>query len=181
MSTDTTRTIVIIGGGIIGCTTAYYLTRHTAFGSNVHITVLETSAQGAAQGASGKAGGLVAKWAYPKELVGVSFPEHVRLAAEHNGAERWGWRKVDVGSWAGRGDTDRVASSVGKGRKRKSLEKTVGLDDSSKRKSKGLPDDLRWVREELTKQYQPMARAGDTAQVHPYLVCQWICSDINNI
>lgn len=70
-----TRNIVIIGGGIIGCTTAYYITRHPSFSPAITVTVIEASAHGAAQGASGKAGGLVAKWAYPRELVDVSFSE----------------------------------------------------------------------------------------------------------
>lgn len=68
------RNIVIIGGGIIGCTTAYYLSHHLGFDlESVKITVLEASAFGAAQGASGKAGGLAARWAYPRELVDVSY------------------------------------------------------------------------------------------------------------
>lgn len=68
------KEIVIIGGGIIGCTTAYYLSHHTGFnGEPVKITVLEASPSGAAQGASGKAGGLAALWAYPRELVDVSY------------------------------------------------------------------------------------------------------------
>lgn len=51
--------IVIIGGGIIGCTTAYYLSRHPLYNpETTKITVLEASASGVAQGASGKAGGL---------------------------------------------------------------------------------------------------------------------------
>lgn len=74
-STKEPRKIVIIGGGIIGCTTAYYITRHPSFSSPSTVTILEASAHGAAQGASGKAGGLVAKWACPKDLVDVSFDE----------------------------------------------------------------------------------------------------------
>jgi hypothetical protein len=47
----------------------------------------------------------------------------------------------------------------------------VGLEvsDVEKRKGKGLPDDLHWVKESLTDSYSPMAGDGDTAQVHPYL------------
>jgi glycine/D-amino acid oxidase-like deaminating enzyme len=63
------KNIVIIGGGIIGCTTAYYLTRHPSFVVGTTITILEASKVGVAEGASGKAGGLVAKWAYPREIV----------------------------------------------------------------------------------------------------------------
>jgi glycine/D-amino acid oxidase-like deaminating enzyme len=69
------RNIVIIGGGIIGCTTAYYISRHPSFSSSTSVTILEASAHGAAQGASGKAGGLVSKNAYPEELVRISFQE----------------------------------------------------------------------------------------------------------
>lgn len=54
-----TKDIVIIGGGIIGCTTAYYLTRHPSYDRTRHrITLLEASK--IAGGASGKAGGLLA-------------------------------------------------------------------------------------------------------------------------
>jgi len=73
--TSKPRNIVIIGAGIIGCTTAYYISRHAAFSSSTKVTILEASAHGAAQGASGKAGGLVSKDAYPDELAGVSFQE----------------------------------------------------------------------------------------------------------
>ena len=163
------KKIAIVGGGIIGCTTAYYLSHHPSFRSDIdEITILEASTTGVAQGASGKAGGLIAKWAFPRELVDVSFPEHVRLAELHNGAERWGWRYLNCGDWEGRGEEN---PSPGDGGVKTSLEKTAGLEDSDaeRRKGKGLPDDLRWVKESLTKSYTPTAGEGDTAQVHPYL------------
>ena len=158
------KKIVIVGGGIIGCTTAYYLSHHPSFRSGIdEITILESSTTGVAQGASGKAGGLVSKWAFPRELVDVSFPEHVRLAELHNGAERWGWRYVNCGEWEGRGEDSSspadVGPEVGDGGGETSLEK---------RRGKGLPDDLRWVKESLTDSYSPMAGDGETAQVHPY-------------
>jgi glycine/D-amino acid oxidase-like deaminating enzyme len=165
---STPKHIVIIGGGIIGCTTAYYLSHHPAYTPETKVTLLEASKVGVAQGASGKAGGLVAKWAYPKELVNVSFPEHVRLAEKHDGVNRWGWRFVGCGSWEGRGTAEDSRSNV---EDKKSLEKTLGLDEDWKKKrtALGLPDDLDWVDETLTDGYSPMAPAGATAQVHPYL------------
>lgn len=182
MSTVETKSIVIIGGGIIGCTAAYYLARHPLFSSSSStITLIEPSMHGPAQGASGKAGGLVAKWAYPKELVDVSFAEHVKLAQEHNGKDKWGWRFVSCGSWEGRGDLGSSPGGEFNGSApvqggAKSLEKTLGLDDATrpakntlKRRAKGLPDDLLWVREDLTDSYSAMAGDGATAQVHPYL------------
>lgn len=159
--------IIIIGGGIIGCTTAYYLTRHPSSSS---ITLIEASKHGPGQGASGKAGGLVAKWAYPKEIVDVSFEEHVKLAKEHNGKERWGWRYVNCGSWEGRGE---VLLSGEQTTRNKSLEKSLGLPGGGKptqthKFKKGLPADLTWVKKDLTNAYTPMATDGATAQVHPY-------------
>ncbi|KAK1780424.1 FAD dependent oxidoreductase [Copromyces sp. CBS 386.78] len=91
------RNIVIVGGGIIGCTTAYFLTRHPKFDPTQHtITLLEASS--IAAGASGKAGGLLALWAYPECLVPLSYRLHRELANEHNGAERWGYRQVGCGT-----------------------------------------------------------------------------------
>ena len=50
-----------IGGGIIGCCSAYFLTRHPNYDPLKHtITLLEASS--IASNASGKAGGLLALW-----------------------------------------------------------------------------------------------------------------------
>ena len=167
--------IVIIGGGIIGCTTAYYITKHpfaSELESLAKITLIEASKNGPAQGASGRAGGLVARWAYPKEIVDVSFDEHVKLAEEHNGKDRWGWRFVACGSWEGRGEVITTTEDHGGISESKSLEKTLGLPGGKKpnrsHKTKRLPKDLLWVKEDLTDVYSPMAKDGETAQVHPY-------------
>jgi len=160
------KKIVIVGGGIIGCTTAYYLSHHPSFRGGVDkITILEASTTGVAQGASGKAGGLIAKWAYPTELVEISFPEHIRLAELHNGAERWGWRYVDCAMWEGRGEDNPppagASPKVGGG--------GDGDSDTEQRGERELPDDLRWVKESLTDSYSTISANGDSAQVHPYL------------
>ena len=85
------KNIVIVGGGIQGCTTAYFLTRHPKYDRTKHsITLLEATS--IAAGASGKAGGLLALWAYPSSLVPLSFRLHAELAKEHGGDHRWGYR-----------------------------------------------------------------------------------------
>ncbi|KAH7033186.1 FAD dependent oxidoreductase [Microdochium trichocladiopsis] len=90
------RHIIIVGGGIIGTTTAYYLTRHPSWNPSIHhVTLLEATA--VASGASGKAGGLLGLWAYPQCIVDLSYRLHADLAAEHGGAERWGYRRVTCG------------------------------------------------------------------------------------
>src|SRR5204862_94543 len=50
-----------------------------------------------AGGASGKAGGLLALWAYPSNIVPLSYNLHAELAQEHGGKERGGDREVNCG------------------------------------------------------------------------------------
>ncbi|KAI0457898.1 FAD dependent oxidoreductase [Xylaria acuta] len=108
------RHIVIIGGGIIGTTTAYYLTRHPSFNPLIHhITLLEATS--IAAGASGKAGGLLGLWAYPMCIVPLSYRLHAELAAEHDGATKWGYRQLECGQIA--------ATVKGKGSKAKTKSK----------------------------------------------------------
>ncbi|CAR27011.1 ZYRO0C06754p [Zygosaccharomyces rouxii] len=85
--------IVIVGAGIIGVCTAYYLTRHPNFNpSTHHITILESKR--VAGGASGKAGGLLASWAFPQQIVPLSFQLHQDLSDEYNGDENWDYRRL---------------------------------------------------------------------------------------
>lgn len=74
------------GGRIIGCISAYFLTRDPAYDPSKHtITLLEASKF--AGGASGKAGGLLAFWAYPCFIVPLNYRLHAELAVEHVGEE----------------------------------------------------------------------------------------------
>lgn len=73
------------------------MTRHPKFDPSLHkITLLEATS--IASGASGKAGGLLALWAYPECLVPLSYRLHRELAEQHGGAERWGYRRLGCGS-----------------------------------------------------------------------------------
>ncbi|KAE9965513.1 hypothetical protein BLS_007597 [Venturia inaequalis] len=178
------KNIVIIGGGIIGSTSAYYLTRHPHFNpSTTTITLLEATQ--IAGGASGKAGGLLALWAYPSSIVPLSFRLHRELAVEHGGTQRWGYRSVGCGSIEARGKSLRAPSVKG-ARDRPTDEKDgisaneSGLGDhvSLKKRSeeargtskaKGVPTDLDWIDEDSVGGYEEMSEPGHTAQVHPYL------------
>lgn len=73
-----------IGGGVVGCSAAYFLTRHAYYNPKIHsIVILEAS--DIAGESSGKAGGLLAEWATPKCLAPLSFKTHAELAKEHGG------------------------------------------------------------------------------------------------
>ncbi|KAI0173610.1 FAD dependent oxidoreductase [Hypoxylon sp. FL1284] len=83
-------TTVILGAGIIGTSTAYYLSKHQP-ASSIHL--VEPSPELFAS-ASGYAGGFLAKdWfsAASAELGALSFEEHRRLAEKDDGARAWGY------------------------------------------------------------------------------------------
>lgn len=82
---------VILGTGIIGLSTAYYLAKHQQ-PSTIHL--VEASPELFAS-ASGYAGGFLARdWFGPglASLGALSFVEHKRLAEAFDGATQWGYR-----------------------------------------------------------------------------------------
>lgn len=85
--------VVIIGGGIVGVCTAYYLSKE----DNVDVTIVENAEIAGA--ASGKAGGFLAKdWhASATESLGyLSYDLHKRLAEELDGRTRWHYRALQT-------------------------------------------------------------------------------------
>lgn len=207
---STPKEITIIGGGIIGCTTAYYLTRHPSYSPETHrITLLEASStsaggrtpdsiqdpatladpatvskknpahDGIAGAASGKAGGLLAKWAFPQNIAPLSFQLHAELAKEHDGDRRWGYRRCNASQVELRGrlspesgsamagDAEPVGSGAEKG--------TKGLHKDHRKNAKalqkiGAPEDLDWVdTDEALADYDEIGNTDNTAQVHPEL------------
>lgn len=154
------------GGGIIGSTTAYFLTRHPSFNPATHrITIVE--AQGIASAASGKAGGLLALWAYPKCLVPLSYKLHEELAKEHDGAKRWGYRAVSCGALRAKGRVHENTNGGAVAQDGKEWAKLPKTDKKSK-PAVGLPKDLDWFDAEAVKDYSEMGTPSTTAQVHPF-------------
>jgi glycine/D-amino acid oxidase-like deaminating enzyme len=184
MAASEKKNIVIIGGGIIGSTTAYYLTRHPKYNPDLHSIHLIEGTDIAA-GASGKAGGLLALWAYPSCIVPLSFKLHAELAKEHDGATRWGYRRLGCGELTARGrvtkgkpsssggvkgtteETAGLHSTGGKVDGNVSLQKRTPESLKSLRRA-GLPEDLDWFADECVQAYDAMGTPENTAQVHPY-------------
>jgi len=85
---------VVLGGGIIGLSTAYYLAQLSRESGTEHtIHIIETCPQ-LFSSASGKAGGFLAKdWFNPAmaPLGDLSFRLHTELAEKNNGRARWGY------------------------------------------------------------------------------------------
>ncbi|KAF2085747.1 FAD dependent oxidoreductase [Saccharata proteae CBS 121410] len=175
---DSPKNIVIIGGGIIGSTSAYFLSHHPSYNpATTKITILEASS--IASGASGKAGGLLGLWAYPSCLVPLSYRLHKELADKHNGAERWGYRAVHCGQLEAKGrPIDKTSGGVKGARDVVGVADEKGNDSVSLQKrtqdaigllrAAGVPKDLDWVIANGVREYQAMGDPSDTAQVHPY-------------
>lgn len=85
-------TTVIVGSGIIGIATAYYLSEHQP-GWSIHVVDSSTELFASA---SGYAGGFIARDWFPPELASLgalSFEEHERLAEKFDGREKWAYAK----------------------------------------------------------------------------------------
>ncbi|KAG9558191.1 FAD dependent oxidoreductase, partial [Aureobasidium melanogenum] len=96
---NTSESTVILGAGIIGVSTAYYLSQSKP-GSSIHL--VDSSPELFAS-ASGKAGGfLAADWYGPASapLGLLSFKLHKQLADEHDGAQKWGYSRSTGASFA---------------------------------------------------------------------------------
>jgi glycine/D-amino acid oxidase-like deaminating enzyme len=170
----------LTGGGVIGCTTAYYLTRHPSFDPSIHTITLLEAAPNIASGASGKAGGLLALWAYPSCLVPLSYRLHSELAKEHDGATRWGYRKLGCGSFEAvvtKAKIEEVQKMQANGHGHlengaKDWESLPKRDVAANELMEAgpLPKDLDWVDREIITSWAEMGAPGrsETAQVHPW-------------
>jgi glycine/D-amino acid oxidase-like deaminating enzyme len=127
------------------------------------VTIIEAGKL--ASGASGKAGGLLASWAYPNNLAKLSFDLHDRLAQDHSGAELWGYRRVRCGQLTAvasqREDAHKLESS-----NHPSIDLGKYWARESK-KSSLLPNDLDWFDDRSAQAYEEFADTTSTAQVHP--------------
>lgn len=88
---------VIVGAGIIGVSTAYYLSHSTSYTEEHAVTIVDQSP--AALGASGKAAGFLARsWTgdVTAPLEQLSFQLHQQLSQQYGGEEKWGYRPCQV-------------------------------------------------------------------------------------
>ncbi|PNY26071.1 Uncharacterized protein TCAP_03994 [Tolypocladium capitatum] len=95
-------TTVILGSGIIGLSTAYYLSQHQP-GSSIHL--VDASPELFAS-ASGYAGGFLARDWFPPaaaDLGALSYDEHRKLAEREGGREKWGYTRSVTVSYEPRG------------------------------------------------------------------------------
>ncbi|CBF87465.1 hypothetical protein AN9356.2 [Aspergillus nidulans FGSC A4] len=153
---------IILGGGIIGSSIAYYLSQQDpSRASQIHII---ESSDTLFSSASGYAAGFLAKdWFEPSllPLGEYSFALHESLAAEHDGNKKWGYMKgmalslgsTDAGSGGARGD-DWLRS--GTSRAETATTKPVVLEEGPE-----------WLTKQKATAIEKISEGGSVAQVDP--------------
>lgn len=164
---------VIVGAGIIGVSTAYYLSEHQP-GSTIHL--VEASPE-LFSSASGFAGGFLAKdWFSPAttSLGALSFEQHRLLAEKHGGREKWGYSPTTTISYTskpGGGPRKRGDDWLREGTSRADVATgTAVVDDLGGRTPK-------WLRRLAGDEVEIIGDHDSTAQVDPLALCQFLLGE----
>lgn len=191
--------IVVVGAGIVGVCIAYYLTQHPSFSPETHhVTIIESKR--VAGGASGKAGGLLALWAFPQQIVPLSFQLHRELSEQYGGDTAWDYRGLTTVSLEGDiqqalkedeldaeleassnvstvlseatdlSSTDERAAET----KNKLVLKNLIPHEHSETAVTHLPRDLDWIAGDTISDWSLLGKHDTTAQVHPYKFTNFI-------
>ncbi|ORY60004.1 FAD dependent oxidoreductase [Pseudomassariella vexata] len=148
------KQIIIIGGGIVGISTAYYLLQHPQYDSKKDfVIVIEAGHLG--ESASGKAGGFLASWATPKCLAPLSFKLHAELAKDLGG-DKWGYRRVHAAE----------------------IKLKIELEEPDINVSGKAPKNLDWLLPGSIEDYTEVGTPVDSAQAHPKLLLQSMASAV---
>jgi len=177
---------IIIGGGIIGLSTAYYLSLlEPELAANHQIHIID-SASDLLLSASGYAGGFLAKdWFNPSvsSLGALSFRLHKELAEANDGSKKWSYMPsiayslaIDArgvsssqsggDDWLVEGNTRAGAAPTGDGAERKEM---VNAD--------GTPA---WFTKQRGGTLELIDGEGGCAQLEPKQLCQWLMEECQN-
>ncbi|KAL8672338.1 MAG: hypothetical protein Q9168_003191 [Polycauliona sp. 1 TL-2023] len=158
--------IVIIGAGIIGTSTAYYLSQSQT-SSSIHL--IESSPELFASASGYAAGFLAHDWFAPAStsLGRLSFDLHKTLAKEHHGYERWGYSRSTATSLAETIGGGEEEDWMGEGTSRAKAAKRIAENDNTRPvwldPRHGKPDII--------------DKGDGTAQVDPFKLCQFLLSE----
>lgn len=172
--------IVILGGGIIGVSIAYYVSQSSP---RRHIYIIDSAPQ-LLESASGYAGGFLARdWFDPRvaALGDFSFKLHRELAESFDGQTRWGYSGSHVYSLslddapAGvRGEDWLLA---GTSRAEAVGRRAVGHVNAPGEKvnKDGTPA---WIAPQQKASWNVIASADDCAQVEPRKLCEFLLEQV---
>ncbi|GIZ45964.1 hypothetical protein CKM354_000910900 [Cercospora kikuchii] len=166
MSTDS---IVILGAGIIGVATAFYLSEPTAHSGTIHL--VEASPELFAS-ASGKAGGLVAEdWFGPAtaELGELSFRLHQELATKYGGRKEWGYaRTTGTSVVVGKSKQKKGQKWLEQGGSRAEVAAGERVEHYADGEGPG------WMRRTRGGKVEVLSEEGGMAQVDPKRLCRFL-------
>ena len=107
--------------------------------------------------------------AYPSCLVPLSYRLHAELAKQHEGEERWGYRRVNCGQLSAVARPSTTSTNIKSTQANDvSLQKVPDGEGSEASFKTGIPADLDWFSTEAAGRYEEMGNLSTTAQVHPY-------------
>ncbi|CAK7275166.1 hypothetical protein SEPCBS119000_006557 [Sporothrix epigloea] len=170
---------VIIGAGIIGVSTAFYLAENDAT-ADIHL--IETTDTLFAS-ASGYAGGFLARdWHAPTtaSLAALSFDQHAALASKYDGASRWGYAASTALSYSVPGTADDEKRWQGRRgedwlRQGTSRSTSAPVDDGALSPKEALNTKTpAWLERKQGDQVTVLADDGTTAQIEPAPFCQFL-------
>ncbi|CAK7224441.1 hypothetical protein SBRCBS47491_005552 [Sporothrix bragantina] len=167
---------VIIGAGIVGVSTAYYLAENGAT-DDVHL--IETTDKLFAS-ASGYAGGFMARdWHAPAtaSLAALSFDQHAALAAKHDGASRWGYALSTALSYGVPGTADddkRWQGRRGEDWLRQGTSRSTSAPVDATPASKKDVKTPAWLHRKNGDRVDVLADDGTAGQVEPAPFCQFL-------
>ncbi|KAK4890181.1 hypothetical protein LTR27_011063 [Elasticomyces elasticus] len=179
MSED--EAVVILGGGIIGFSIAYYLSNNQQYKGRIHIV---DAADRLFESASGYAGGFLARdWFDEKAtpLGELSFRLHRQLADQHDGQRRWGYLGSHVYSLAlddapagVRGEDWLLAgTSRAQAAGRRREYGNVSAPGEAVNEN-GTPA---WMAPQTGASWDPIAGIDDCAQVEPRKLCEFLLAE----
>ncbi|RAL68493.1 hypothetical protein DID88_007221 [Monilinia fructigena] len=167
---------VILGTGIIGLSTAYYLSL-SQDPTTIHLVDPSPTLFSSA---SGYAGGFLSRDWFAEELSELghlSFEEHKKLADEHQGDEKWGY---SVSKSMG------YVSHIAAGKSRKSGKKGARGDDwlrcggsrvetASRNEARDAAvEGPEWLKRSEGDELEVISEEGSTAQIDPLKLCQFL-------
>lgn len=163
---------VIIGAGIVGVTTAYYMAENNnndAKKNDIHL--VETTPTLFAS-ASGFAGGFMARdWMAPDSasLAALSFDQHAALAAKHDGAKRWGYALSTALSYGLPGG--QKEGQRGEDWLRQGTSRSTAAPAAAGGPKKSVPS---WLNRTDGDRVEVLADDGTAGQVEPAPFCQYL-------
>lgn len=167
---------VILGAGIVGISTAYYLSDHQP-PSTVHLV---EPASELFSSASGYAGGFLAKDWFASELLSLgtlSFELHKQLAAKHGGRKKWAYSPTTSVGYSQQADNLSTEKKRGDDWLRHGTSRAQVAPVEAPGAEQFTAQDPPWLRRTAGDHVELISAEGTTAQLDPLLLCRFLLDE----